>query len=132
MPSLKFSSTERLKSRKTISTLFQKDKSHSFGAYPLRLVWAESDNPNVDAGFQVAFSVPKKAFRRANRRNTLRRRMNEAYRLHKHLIYESVKDNEKKYALMWLFTAKEEMTYQEIEKAMIFAIQRFLREMKKW
>jgi ribonuclease P protein component len=130
MPSLKFDSSERLKSRKTISTLFQKDKSQSFGAYPLRLVWVISDNPNVSSLFQAAFSVPKKAFRKANRRNTLRRRMKEAYRLHKHLLINPT-NSDKKYALMWLFTAKEEMDYAVIEKSMLFAIQRFLKEIKK-
>jgi ribonuclease P protein component len=130
MLSFTFSTAERLKSRKVIASLFQKDKSQSFGAYPLRLVWIPTEVEN-DFPVQSSFSVPKKTFRRANQRNTLRRRMREAYRLHKHLIYNNLKDSEKKYALMWLFTGKEEVPYQDIEKSMIFAIHRFLREIKK-
>lgn len=130
MSSFTFSSQERLKSRKTISTLFQKDKSQSFGAYPLRLVWiASPSSSNFSA--QAAFSVPKRTFRRANVRNTIRRRMCEAYRLHKHLIYNNINDNTAQYALMWLYVGKEVADYQTIEKSMSFAIARFSREIKK-
>jgi ribonuclease P protein component len=129
--SLRFSMTERLKSHKVISTLFQKDKSQSFGAYPLRLVWVVLDPEEGAPPIQSAFSVPKKAFRRANRRNTLRRRMREAFRLHKNLLTTILAAQDKRFALMWLFTAKEELSYAEIEKSMVFAIHRFAREIKK-
>ncbi|MFZ4542412.1 MAG: ribonuclease P protein component [Saprospiraceae bacterium] len=120
-----FPATERLKSRKIISTLFQKEKSKSFGAYPLRLVWIAM--PEADPGIiQVAFSVPKRSFRKANQRNTIRRRIKEAYRLHKNVIQSPVLD--KAYGFMWIFTAKEEMNYQAIEKSMQLALQRWIRE----
>ena len=120
-----FPATERLKSRKIISTLFQKEKSKSFGAYPLRLVWIAM--PEADPGIiQVAFSVPKRSFRKANQRNTIRRRIKEAYRLHKNVIQSQVLD--KAYGFMWIFTSKEEMNYQAIEKSMQLALQRWIRE----
>ncbi len=123
--------TQRLKSHKVISSLFQKDKSQSFGAYPLRLIWVVLAPEEGAPAIQSAFSVPKKAFRRANRRNTLRRRMREAFRLHKDLLTTTLAAQDKRFALMWLFTSKEELSYAEIEKSMIFAIHRFLREIKK-
>jgi|JI7StandDraft_1071085.scaffolds.fasta_scaffold325495_2 ribonuclease P protein component len=129
MPSFSFPTILRLKSRKIISSLFQKDKSRSFGAYPLRLIWVALTE-STNSPTQAAFSVPKKTFRKANERNTLRRRMKEAYRLHKHLIDKDLKEKEHQYALMWLFTGKEEVSYNEIEKSMIFALQRFSKEIR--
>jgi ribonuclease P protein component len=123
-----FNKSERLKSRKTIASLFQKDKSKSFGAFPLRLVWIETEQADLSITdkFQAAFSVPKKIFRRANVRNTIRRRVREAYRLHKHRLAASGSD--KQYAFMWIYTSKEIADYQTIEKAMQFAIRRFMKE----
>jgi ribonuclease P protein component len=134
MPSHKFISSERLKSRKTIAALFQKDKSKSFGAYPLRLVWTplaatQSEQPPI----QAAFAVPKKNFRRANVRNTIKRRIRESYRLHKHLLYDALaphQDNSSCFALMWLYTGKELLSYSEIDKAMQNAIKRFIKELR--
>lgn len=130
MLSYTFSASERLKSRKIITTLFQKDKSQSFGAYPLRLVWISADTLQHDNGlaFQAGFSVPKKAFKRANARNLLRRRMREAYRLHKHILYDGLAQRKEGYALMWLYTSKETLDYQTIEKSMIFALKRLVKE----
>lgn len=132
MLSYTFSTSERLKSRKIISTLFQKDKAQSFGSYPIRIIWVEQKNSESSNSLQAAFTVPKKNFRRANVRNTIRRRLREAYRLHKHLIYESLNDDSSsQFALMWLYTGKEEAPYEQIEKAMISAIKRFIREINQ-
>ena len=57
--------------------------------------------------------------------------MREAFRLHKSLLTTTLAAQNKRFALMWLFTSKEELSYAEIEKSMIFAIHRFLREIKK-
>lgn len=126
-----FSISERLKSRKTIATLFQKDKAKSFGSYPLRLIWVEQPLLLPESFLQAAFSVPKKNFKKANVRNTIKRRMREAYRLHKHLIFEALNAPSQQYALMWLYTGKEIMPYQEINQAMVSAIKRFIREIEK-
>lgn len=130
MPSHSFLVSERLKSRKIISTLFQKDKAKSFGSYPIRIIWIEHTIEASPHSIQAAFTVPKKNFRRANERNVIRRRVREAYRLHKHLLYDAIGDTKRQFALMWLYTGKEEMSYQEIEKSMIAAIRRFIREIE--
>ncbi len=82
---------------------------------------------------EFALSVPKKAFKRAVDRNVLRRRIREAYRLHKIELYKLLKNNtlhsDKRFAFMVLYTAKEEMSYAEIEKGIKKMIRKFKEEM---
>jgi ribonuclease P protein component len=138
-----FHRTEHLKSEQIIAQLFK--EGQSFACYPLRLVYVELpqhplskntdssdfDNPNTPplAPIQVAFSVPKKNFKLATDRNRLRRRVREAYRLHKHELYNYLKNNalhaDKNYAFMILYTNKEETTYHDIQKGIRKMIFRF-------
>ena len=84
---------------------------------------------------EFALSVPKKSFKRAVDRNILRRRIREAYRLHKIELYKYLTNNvlcaEKRFAFMVLYTAKEEMPYSEIERGIKKMIRKFKEEMGK-
>lgn len=76
-----FKKPERLSSKKEIQELFK--NGSSFYLYPFKVVTL----PNVESKVhQVLFSVPKRIFKHAVDRNLLKRRMREAYRLHKHLL----------------------------------------------
>jgi ribonuclease P protein component len=72
---------ERLKSSKLIDRLFKDGKS--FGIYPLRLVWLETDLPQAGVWVQTGFTVPKRRFAKATARNRIKRKVREAYRLKK-------------------------------------------------
>lgn len=56
-------------------------------AYPWRAVWQfrEPDDDRPDTA-QFVITVPKRRLRHAVDRVTMRRRMREAYRLHRHLL----------------------------------------------
>lgn len=73
---------ERLRGCTTISKLFT--EGHSGFIYPLRYVWMPSSEESDTNS--ILFTVPKRFHKRANRRNLLRRRVKEAYRLHKGLL----------------------------------------------
>jgi ribonuclease P protein component len=114
-----FNKGERLKSTSEIAALFEKGKT--FLVYPVKVVWMEK---SVDCNFpvQAAFTVSKKNIRRATCRNTLKRRMKEAYRLNKHILYEKLSG--KKMACIFIYIAREELPYDKIEKSIKVAIKK--------
>ena len=66
---------------------------------------------------EVLFSVPKKFHKRANRRNLLRRRAKEAYRLNKGLLLvEGGKTAAVDVAL--IYSSKEIVPYKTVENAL--------------
>ena len=105
-----FNRSERLKSQTLIGRLFK--DSQSFIAYPLRVAWVELSH--LDAPAQVVISVPKRVFKTAVARNLLKRRIREAWRLHKHLFYEK-RSEKPPVALLLMYIAKEPLPYSDIE-----------------
>lgn len=77
------------------------------------------------ANLQVAFSVPKRNHKHATVRNKLKRRMREAYRLNKQTAIEAIVGLEKQYALILIYTGREEQPFAEIEKKLIILLQKF-------
>jgi len=117
---------ERLCSRKTIERLFL--EGESFFIFPLKVVYLKMALP-VQYPVQAAFSVSKRNFKRAVRRNLLKRRMREAYRLNKESLYIAF-DNEEQLAVMFIYAGREEKEYELIEKSMKQALLK-LAKMKR-
>ncbi len=124
-----FSRHERLKSRRLISRLFR--EGNSFVAYPLRVVWlpvTEEEQALISWGpdpAQLAISVPKRHHKSAVARNRLKRRIREAYRLHKMEFYAQLASENRHIALMLVLLSKEDMPYSEIEAGIQKMIRKF-------
>ena len=102
------------------------EKLHSFGAirrlftegrsgfvYPFRYVVYTEEAEKRSA--EILFSTPKKFLKRANKRNKVRRRMREAYRLNKELLLAG---NEKRMMqIALIYSSKEVIDYKTIENA---------------
>ena len=130
MPNFTFKKAERLKSKKRIESLFK--KGQSFSQYPLRIVWTPIvDDFPMDFPIQFTLSVPKRSFSKAVDRNRLRRQIREAYRLHKHQLYAALENTEQRYAMMFIYQAREKLPYQDVEKALQKIIKRFIGQLNK-
>ena len=76
------------------------------------MVYAESAS---EMQVEVLFSTPKRYLKRANKRNKVRRRMREAYRLNKQLVLSSTDPRTLQVAL--IYSSKEVVDYKTIENA---------------
>ena len=107
-----FKKYERLTSKKQMDDLFSSGKS-SF-CYPIKFL--VSDTISVPGEMtKVLFSVPKRNIKHANKRNLVKRRMREAYRLNKQILTR--KDSI--YVMAFIYTEKKPVDYPIIEKAII-------------
>lgn len=98
---------EKLKGRTLINTLFAEGKSIS--QFPVRLVFVEV--PDQESPLRMGVSVSKRYFKRANRRNYIKRLLRECYRLNKGDLLGS----EGHYACMLIYQSAEEPTFAELE-----------------
>jgi ribonuclease P protein component len=119
---LTFKKEERLKSTKAITGLFE-DGENTL-VYPLKIVWKVSALDLISPA-QAAFTVPSKIFGKSASRNLLKRRMREAYRHNKLLLYDGL--GEKKIQVMFIYIAREELDYFRIEKSMVAGIIKIIR-----
>jgi len=108
---LTLNKTDRLKSKKAIQQLFAEGKS--FKKYPIRVLYLPvEDAEKTKAGF----SVPKRLFKLAVDRNRIKRQLREAYRVNRPSLEQ---ENGKKFVLMFIYMTREEVSYTQIEKAML-------------
>lgn len=106
---------ERLSSKTLISNLFT--KGNSFVCYPFRVVYSFTSPEAQTVSSSMFVSVPKKKFKRAVKRNLIRRRTKEAYRLNKNILIESLKEKDIRISMAILYLDKEIKDYHEIEKS---------------
>lgn len=102
--------SERLRSLGAVRRLFECGESGF--VFPFRYVWYAE--PDTEPSVEVLFSVPKKFHKRANRRNLLRRRTKEAYRLQKQIVRNGATVN---LDLALIYSSKEVLPYKVIANA---------------
>lgn len=101
----------------------------SFLAYPLKVVFLKTDSTQAFP-VQAAFTVSKRNFKRAVKRNLLKRRMREAYRLNKSDFYDELAAKNLGIAIMFVFIGKELIEYSIIEKGMKSALKKVLVKLR--
>ena len=127
------SRAERLRSLSAIRRLFGEGKSGF--VYPFRYNFlvhnatqpASEEQIHSSECVKIMFSVPKRFHKRANKRNLLKRRMREAYRLNRGLLVEHLASNGQSVELAIVYSAKECHSYKTIE----YAVQRVLEQVIK-
>ena len=170
-----FPRTQHLKSRKVIDRLFNRGAAGTLPgkkrgnplatppaegapltvfAYPFRVLYFRHAALVAPGTFvappQVLFSVPKRAFKKAVDRNAVRRRVSEAYRLHKHRLPGGHSTGDRESGgpdgpgsashvpphlnqlgpvaqIVFLYTARTKISFDEIEKGMKLALKRVMK-----
>ena len=118
-----FSKSEHLCGEKRITRLYT--KGDAFIAYPLRVVFLIEPKIEDESAY-VLVSVPKKRFKRAVKRNRLKRIMREAYRLNKHLIIEKLVDKNLQLHISFNYVSDDVLEFEAIEKKMKIALQKLI------
>lgn len=100
----KLSKWERICSRTQLERLFTGGKSKSFSVFPLRVVYLLTNQPDGDlqheAPVKMMVSVSKRHFKRAVKRNRVKRQVREAYRLNKEIVVSSIADTPNRQLLL--------------------------------
>lgn len=111
-----FKKEERLSKEKIIQELFE--KGSSFYLYPFKVYFMKNPNPDSQVP-QVLISVSKKNFKRAVDRNSIKRRIREAYRLNKNLL-----PGQNKLAIAYIYSIKEILPTAQIQERLVKTFKR--------
>jgi len=142
---------ERLKSKILLDSLFAEGKS--LFSYPFKLVYRTQPYPPIAIGAShgstlnldsetkakhqpwpllFSVSVPKKKIKTAPKRNLIKRRVRESYRLNKAALQEQLLQDQKVIvSLMFIYIENEPKEYPVIEKAVIKLIKQLHNEINK-
>lgn len=91
---------ERLHGVKLTSRLFTGTGAHSMTVFPLRAVWLLIPRQPREVPAKMMVCVSKRHFKHAIDRNRAKRQVREAYRKHKQLLWEAMREKEDKTLLV--------------------------------
>lgn len=97
--------SERLDKKKLIEKLFG-GGARSFSVFPLRVVYLALDNVQ-DEHAAILVSVSKRRFKRAVKRNRVKRQIREAYRLNKQPLLQTLKEHNLHIAIAFIYLSDE-------------------------
>lgn len=106
---------ERLKSKAITDKLFS-GASKSFVIYPLRMVYMPVDK--TDGFASILVSVSKKRFKRAVKRNRVKRQIREVYRTNKHALLQTLAGKDYQLAVAFIYLDKVLHPTAELETTM--------------
>lgn len=109
----KLSKWERICGRTLLEKLFTGGKSKSFSVFPLRVVYLLTDQPDGDlqhvVPVKMMVSVSKRHFKRAVKRNRVKRQVREAYRLNKEIVVSVMADSPNRQLLLGFIWMSDEL-----------------------
>jgi len=120
-----FPKKQKLCSETVIKEMFSNGKSFTTSA--LRLVW-KVDNNQDEVAVKSIIVVPKKKIRLAVKRNIIRRRMKEGYRLHKIELENMLKNKELHLSIAIIYQKENILPYKTMEEEIKLILERLSKE----
>ena len=118
--------SERL-DRKTVIEKMLSGGSRSFSVFPLRVVYLPVEE--LDVPVSILVSVSKRRFKRAVKRNRVKRQIREAYRLNKHLLSDALSGSQTRLAVAFIYLSDELVPSSVIEERMKIALSRIAEKL---
>ncbi len=116
---------EKLKGRKLIEFLFT--EGVRVKSYPIQLIFIKNKF-ETEAPIKVGFSVPKRNVKMAVNRNRIKRLLREVYRKNKHYYFNEIEGS---YVFMFIYMAKVEIPYAELEETILKLGVKFSEKIKE-
>lgn len=117
---------ERQDKKKIIEKMFA-GGSRSFSVFPLRVVYLPVEELEADAS--ILISVSKRRFKRAVKRNRVKRQIREAYRVNKHELLNILVERKCRLAIAFIYLSDQLVESSIIEDRMRIALVRITEKM---
>ncbi len=122
-----FPKHERIKLRSEVKELFESNGKEVLNLYPLKVLFLlKPAGNNTQPGVKILVSVPHKKIKRAVKRNLIKRRIKEAYRLNKLPLTAKAKEKGQSVLIAFVYVSSSVKKYAEIEPSVKAAIQEII------
>lgn len=121
-----FKKSERLNNQEAINQLFL--KGQAIERDPFLLVWTENIN-NKNIPLQILITIPKNNVKLAAKRNSIKRRINEALRLNKSKLYFKLEEKSKQINVAVVYKKQKIKTYSYIEDKINLLLGRLIKQL---
>lgn len=117
---------ERIHSKTIVDLMFTGGISKSFSVFPLRVVYMPVQEQ--EASVSILVSVSKKRFKRAVKRNRVKRQIREAYRKNKQELLDLLDQQGQQIAVAFIYLSDELTPSAVIEEKMKVLLARILEK----
>lgn len=117
---------ERLHKKKQIERMFA-GGARSFSLFPLRVIYMPMEDLSCEAS--ILTSVSKRHFKRAVKRNRVKRQIRESYRLNKSVLVDALKAKGIHLSIAFIYLSDELVSSAIIEDRIKIALNRIVERL---